>query len=73
LFEWGYCEYYSAGLRAFRKGNAGNAQMLMRGRVGAQAFTIIAMGLGAYFNSTPSEKPMTIEEKLIKLEQNNNK
>ncbi len=47
--------------------------MLMRGRVGAQAFTIIAMGLGAYFNSTPSEKPMTIEEKLIKLEQNNNK
>ena len=36
----------------------------MRGRVAAQAFTVIAMGVGAYLGMKPNAGPKTMEEKM---------
>jgi hypothetical protein len=39
--------------------------MLMRGRVAAQGFTVLAMCIGGYFNIKPfAEKPKLYEEVL---------
>lgn len=64
LSEVIYTLICSGGLRQFRLGNKSKAQVLMRGRVAAQAFTLIAMGVGVYLSSKPKERTLTIEEKL---------
>ena len=57
--------FLSMGLRAFHKGNAVNAQKLMRGRVMAQFFTVSVMLVGAYNGFKPGgDKPKDYEEKL---------
>lgn len=35
-----------AGLRSFRAGNKAHSQLMMRGRVAAQAFTVVAIYFG---------------------------
>jgi hypothetical protein len=47
--------------------------MLMRGRVLAQGFTVIAMAVGAYYGVKPHDRPATYEEKLKQLQNNTNK
>lgn len=61
LLSWGHC---SGGLRSFQQGAVKQAQIMMRGRVVAQAITVIAMGAGAYFGIKPHDRPKTMEEKL---------
>ena len=53
-----------AGLRAFHSGDKNKSQILMRGRIVAQAFTIIAMGFGAYLGVQPHDRPKTMEDKM---------
>ena len=36
----------------------------MRGRVAAQAFTVIAMGVGAYLGMKPHNRPENMEQKM---------
>ncbi len=57
--------FLSMGLRAFNRGNALEAQKLMRGRVLAQFFTVSIMIAGAYAGFKPGgERPKSYEEKL---------
>ena len=59
--------FLSMGLRAFHKGNAVNAQKLMRGRVMAQGFTVAVMLIGAYNGFKPGgDRPKDYEEKLAR-------
>jgi hypothetical protein len=44
--------------------------MLMRGRVLAQGFTVLAMGIGAFYGMKPHDRPSTYEEKLEQLQSN---
>lgn len=53
-----------SGFKAFRNGQTQKSQVLMRGRVAAQAFTVIAMGVGAYLGMKPNAGPKTMEEKM---------
>jgi hypothetical protein len=53
-----------SGLRAFHQGKQATAQKLMRGRVAAQAFTVIAMAYGAYIGFKPHDRPKDMEEVL---------
>ena len=55
-----------AGFNAFHSGNKVKAQYLMRGRVVAQAFTVIAMGLGAYLGAKPHDRPKSMEDKMAR-------
>eukprot|EP01031_Cornospumella_fuschlensis_P026842 gene26843-32440_t len=55
--------FLGSGFRSFLRGEKARAQMLMRGRVVAQAFTVIAMGAGAYFGLKP-DRPKSMEEKM---------
>lgn len=50
------------GFNSFRKGNTKQAQIMMRGRVVAQAITILAMGVGAYLGMKPANRPQNVEE-----------
>lgn len=52
------------GLSAFHQGDKKRAQMLMRGRVAAQAFTVLAMGVGAFYGFKPHNRPTNMEEKM---------
>jgi len=52
------------GFGAFQKGDKQRAQTLMRGRVVAQAFTVIAMGFGAFYGMKPHNRPGSMEEKM---------
>lgn len=56
-----------AGFRSFTQGRKHQAQMLMRGRVLAQGFTVIAMGVGAFLGMKPHERPQSMEEVLHNL------
>mmetsp|Transcript_38313 Transcript_38313/g.28218 ORF Transcript_38313/g.28218 Transcript_38313/m.28218 type:complete len:97 (+) Transcript_38313:77-367(+) len=57
------------GLRAFHSGQKKVAQQLMRGRVVAQMFTVIAMGFGAYAGFRPSSNPKNIEHEIERKQQ----
>jgi hypothetical protein len=50
------------GLKAFHRGQTATAQKLMRGRVAAQAFTVIAMAFGTFMGFRPADRPKTMEE-----------
>ena len=52
------------GFRAFRNGQKANAQTLMRGRVLAQAFTVAAMTFGAFYGFKPTDRPISMEDKM---------
>ena len=41
---------------------------MMRGRIGAQAFTVAAIIIGAYAGFKPNEKALGMEEKLLKMD-----
>jgi len=56
--------FFRSGFKAFRNGQVQKSQVLMRGRVAAQAFTVIAMGVGAYMGMKPNAGPKTMEEKM---------
>jgi hypothetical protein len=45
----------------------------MRGRVAAQAFTVIAMGVGAYLGIKPHNRPVGMEQKMEFMNQNDKK
>jgi len=60
--------FLGSGLSAFHKGQKGKAQLLMRGRVVAQAFTVIAMGIGAYYGMKPHQRPTNVQQILEKKE-----
>lgn len=60
------CGFLASGLKAFRDGNKRRSQLMMRGRVVAQALTVTALGLGTYFNSQPANRPLTMEDKMEK-------
>ena len=51
------------GFRAFQRGEARSAQLLMRGRVLAQGATIMMMCTGVFFGLKPHDRPKTYEEK----------
>mmetsp|Transcript_36041 Transcript_36041/g.71723 ORF Transcript_36041/g.71723 Transcript_36041/m.71723 type:complete len:110 (-) Transcript_36041:118-447(-) len=53
-----------SGFSAFRRGDKQRSQLLMRGRVAAQAFTVIAMGVGAYLGMKPHNRPENMEQKM---------
>lgn len=55
--------FLTSGFRAFVRGDAKRAQVLMRGRVLAQGFTVLAMCAGAYLGFKPP-KQEHISEKL---------
>lgn len=59
--------FLTFGLKAFRKGDKKQAQMMMRWRVAAQGLTVAAMCIGAYFNLKPSDRPKVYEEVLKTL------
>ena len=42
----------------------------MRGRVAAQAFTVIAMGIGAYMGLKPHNRPESMEQKMEFMNEN---
>jgi hypothetical protein len=52
------------GFRSFQRGEKQRSQILMRGRVAAQAFTVIAMGIGAYLGIKPHNRPENMEQKM---------
>lgn len=57
------------GLKAFHTGQPVKAQQLMRGRVLAQGFTVLAMLAGAgLLGFKPHDRPATMEEKMSRLE-----
>jgi hypothetical protein len=57
--------FLTKGLNAFHKGNALQAQKLMRGRVLAQFGTVAIMVVGAYNGFKPGgDKPKDYEEKM---------
>lgn len=43
----------------------------MRGRVAAQAFTVIAMGVGTYLGIKPHDRPVNMEQKMEKMNKPN--
>ena len=45
--------------------------MMMRGRVLAQGFTVLAMCVGAYFGMKPHNRPINMEQKMAKAENKN--
>ena len=47
--------------------------MMMRGRIAAQAFTVIAMGMGAYFGMKPHNRPVDMEEKMNNMKKEHTK
>ena len=53
--------FLGAGLNAFKQGEKARAQYLMRGRVAAQALTVIAMGAYAFFGIKPHNRPSNVE------------
>lgn len=55
---------FRSGFRAFQRGDKQRSQVLMRGRVAAQAFTVIAMGIGAYLGMKPHNRPENMEQKM---------
>ena len=55
------------GLKAFHSGQSSTSQMMMRGRIAAQAFTIGALVFGAYAGLKPHERPRSMEEKLSRV------
>ena len=55
------------GFRSFHRGDSKNAQLLMRARILAQAFTVVAMGIGAAYGLKPVDRPKTHEEKMERL------
>ena len=57
------------GLRAFHNGHSNTSQMMMRGRIAAQAFTVSALVFGAYAGLKPHERPKSMEEKLSRMPQ----
>lgn len=57
-----------AGLGSFHTGNKVQAQMMMRGRLAAQLFTVVAMAGGAYMGLRPQVGPKSMEEKLNQME-----
>ncbi len=50
------------GLKAFHRGQTATAQRLMRGRVAAQTFTVLAMAFGAFMGFRPVDRPKNMEE-----------
>ena len=65
--------FLSAGLRSFHRGNALQAQQLMRGRVLAQGATVFIMLCGAYAGFKPGgDRPKDYEQKLAQSQQRNN-
>lgn len=59
--------FLTFGFRAFRTGDKRGAQLMMRWRVVAQAFTVGAMCVGAYLNLKPTDRPKVYEEVLKTL------
>eukprot|EP01039_Chlorochromonas_danica_P008434 gene8433-9299_t len=57
-----------AGLGSFHTGNKIQAQMMMRGRLAAQLFTVVAMGAGAFLGLRPQVGPKSMEEKMSQME-----
>ena len=55
------------GLKAFHAGQSNTSQMMMRGRIAAQAFTVGALILGTYAGMKPHERPQSMEEKLNRM------
>jgi len=63
--------FLSFGLRSFHRGNALEAQKLMRGRVIAQGVTVFIMLAGAYAGYKPGgDRPKDYEEKMSQIEAN---
>jgi len=56
--------FLTAGLRAFHSNQPHKSQMLMRGRIVAQGFTVFVMCIGGYMGMKPHSRPVTYEEKL---------
>ena len=56
--------FLGTGFRAFQRGDSRNAQLLMRGRVLAQGFTIMVMCMGVVMGLKPHDRPKTYTEKL---------
>lgn len=55
------------GFKAFAGGQVQRAQYMMRGRVVAQGFTVIAMAGAAFLNIKPHDRPASMEEKMGKM------
>jgi hypothetical protein len=64
--------FLSLGFRSFLNGRKREAQLMMRGRVLAQAFTVAAMGVSAFYGFKPHDRPANVEEQLTLSEQNRN-
>ena len=54
--------FLGTGFRAFQRGEARSAQLLMRGRVLAQGFTIMVMCMGVFMGLKPHDRPKTYTE-----------
>jgi hypothetical protein len=57
--------YFRSGFRAFRQGDKRMSQMMMRGRIVAQAVTIGAMTLGTFYGLGTSSRPTNVEQTLM--------
>lgn len=64
---------FRTGFRAYQRGDKHRSQMMMRGRIAAQAFTVIAMGMGAYFGMKPHNRPVDMEEKMNNMKKEHTK
>ncbi len=58
------CFFLIQGLSAFKQGHKARAQLLMRGRVLAQAVTVVAMASYAFLGMKPHDRPANMEEVL---------
>jgi len=54
------------GFKAFKGGDQRKAQVLMRGRVVAQAFTVAIMCAGTFMGFKLHDRPKTMEEKMAR-------
>ena len=63
---------YSMGIKNFYGGDKNRSQMMMRARVFAQGFTILAIVAGSVYGLKPSEgRPKTMEEKMEQINSTN--
>lgn len=60
--------FLTLGFRSFIQGKKRQSQILMRGRVIAQGFTVCAMAFGAFYGLKPHDRPVHYEEKLNTME-----
>ena len=56
---------FSHGLRSFHRGDKATSQSMMRFRIVAQGFTVVAFMVGSiFFGMKPHDRPKSMEEKM---------